>query len=204
VTAVGTAIVSYIEPSPGYEAAFDDWYGNDHFPSAVLAGPGVISGARFVATDACKALRPREATLFGDPARGTFLAVAWLRPGMQAAWDAWVVETMAHLSAQGRLFPHREHVHTAVYRCGATTGDPTVGGHAGVVALAATGDAPRTTLVPAATLALERTIVSSAGPPAHALVLGFCDRDPLAVFRETPLPTGLGYASPFVALGSRT
>ena len=84
---IGTAIVSYIEPSAGYAREFNEWYERDHFPATVLAGPGVFSGARFVATKRCKELRPSGA-LFGDPARGSYLGVAWVLPGKQAEWDA--------------------------------------------------------------------------------------------------------------------
>src|SRR5205823_3974053 len=123
MTEIGTVIVSYIEPSAGYAREFNRWYEDDHFPSAVLAGPGVLGGARFVATRACKALRPAGATLFGDPARGSHLGVAFVAPGRQAEWDAWVVREMETIAAEGRLFPHREHVHTAVYRCVSSHGN---------------------------------------------------------------------------------
>jgi hypothetical protein len=197
---IGTAIVSYIEAQPGQDAAFDHWYGTDHFPFAVLAGPGIIGGARFVATDACKAARPPTATLFGDPGRGTHLAVAWLEPGMQHSWDAWVVDTMRELTAQNRLFPGREHVHTAVYNCLATDGDPTAGPFAGVIALATTGTRPLPAPArPSATLQLERTIVSSSEPAPHLLTLAFCGKDPVATLREHPAPADAAYAGPFVA-----
>jgi hypothetical protein len=202
VTEIGTAIVSYIEPHVGQDAAFDHWYGTDHFPSAVLAGPGVISGMRFRADAEYKAFRGPSATLFGDPRRGTYLAVAWLRSGMQAAWDAWIVETMKELTAQGRLFEGRDHVHTAVYRCEGTEGDPTRGTFGGVIAVADANSTPKLSLAPSATLQLERTVMSSADPPPHALVLAFCASDPITAFREADLPGDYGFASPFLTLRS--
>jgi hypothetical protein len=195
---IGTAIVSYIEPHPGQARAFNEWYELDHFPAAVLAGPGVFAGARFIATRECKSLR--VGSLFGDPQRGTFLAVAWVLPGKQAEWDAWVGREMEAIAAEGRLFPGREHVHTAVYRFVAATGKrPAIvaldAGGAGV--LASTQplgvDAPVTV-----TLALERTIISSADPSAHELVFAFCDDDPLRAFKATNTE-GCAYASPFLA-----
>jgi hypothetical protein len=183
-----TAIVSYIEPFPGHARAFNRWYEDDHFPSAVLAGPGVVGGRRFVATRSCKAVRP-AGELFGDPTRGSYLAVAMLEPGRQADWDAWVVEVMKDLSAQNRLFPQREHVHTAVYRVAggalAEAGD--------VVAVADVSQAGAGDLV----LELERTIISSADPPFHTLALTF-SADPFATFAALDV-TGVGFASPFLA-----
>jgi len=197
--AIGTAIVSYIEPSPGRARDFNRWYERDHFPSAVLAGPGVLGGARFVATRACKAVRPVDATLFGDPARGSYLGVAFLAPGRQAEWDAWVVREMETITAEERLFPHREHVHTAVYRCAASHGHVLDERFAGVIAIATNGEIPAVEEAAHVRLELDRTIVSSADPPAHQLVLTYCTADPLARFAELTLPAGVGFAGPFFA-----
>jgi hypothetical protein len=194
---IGTAIVSYIEPHPGQARAFNEWYELDHFPATVLAGPGVFAGARFVATNQCKALR--VGTLLGDPQRGTFLAVAWVLPGKQAEWDAWVAREMDAITAGGRLFPGRDHVHTAVYRFVRAKGErPAIvaldAGFAGVIASSEplNLDAPLTV-----TLALDRTIISSANPPAHELVLAFCD-DPVRAFTSTTTER-CAYAGPFLA-----
>jgi hypothetical protein len=208
VIEIGTAIVSYIEPHPGQARAFNEWYERDHFPAAVLAGPGVFAGGRFVATKACKAARPRGGRLFGDPERGSYLALAWVLPGHQGEWDGWVAREMDTITAEGRLFAGREHIHTAVYECGSSGGDiPAIAaldrGFAGVIAIAganlpalATG----TTTASAVELSLARTIVSSADPPRHELALLFCDRDPLATFEALELdPLRVDFASPFLA-----
>ncbi len=199
MSAVGTAIVSYIEPSPGHARDFNRWYERDHFPLAVLAGPGVLGGARFVATHACKALRPPDGTLLGDPTRGSYLGVAFVAPGRQPEWDAWVVREMETITAEGRLFPHREHVHTAVYRCTAAHGDMLDPGFAGVIAIATTNGPPAVDAPADVTLELDRTIVSSADPPPHRLVLAYCNDDPLATFAKLALPAAVGFAGPFLA-----
>jgi hypothetical protein len=203
---IGTAIVSYIEPHPGHAVDFNRWYELDHFPATVKAGPGVFAGARYVATRACKELRP-PGRLFGDPAHGSYLAVAWVLPGKQAEWDEWVGREMQRIAEQDRLFPFRDHVHTAVYRCVGRSDavDAVVAldrGHGGVVVVADEGpklgvqtgevDAP-------VFLTLERTIVSQAEPPPHNLALAFC-ADPVATFRSvSEMVAGAGFASPFLA-----
>jgi hypothetical protein len=201
---IGTAIVSYIEPHPGQAVGFNRWYERDHFPATVKAGPGVFAGARFVATAACKELRP-EGTLFGDPARGSYLAVAWVLPGKQAEWDAWVGREMEQIVAQDRLFPGRDHVHTAVYRAVAQS-DPVEAvvaldrGLAGAIVVADEHLPARLDLAVSVRLRLERTIVSQADPPPHELVIGFCAADPIADFRALgPAVSGFGFASPFLA-----
>jgi len=207
---IGTAIVSYIEPHPGQAVAFNRWYERDHFPATVKAGPGVFAGARFVATRSCKEMRPRSGRLFGDPGRGSYLGVAWVLEGKQAEWNEWVGREMAPIAAQDRLFPGRDHVHTAVYRriweAGAVDAIVALDrGFAGAIVVADEHAAPRLDLeeadLPAAVgLRLERTIVSDVDPPPHELVLGLCAGDPLAAFHTlAPTVDGYGFASPFLA-----
>ncbi len=181
---IGTAIVSYIEPHPGHEVAFNRWYELDHFPATVKAGPGVFAGARFVATRACKDVRP-PGRLFGDPARGSYLAVAWVLPGKQAEWDEWVGKEMQTIAEQDRLFPYRDHVHTAVYRCLGRTDDVAAvvaldRGHGGVVVAADEGRLALSTASVEALvlLTLERTIVSQAEPPPHNVAPRVLRRSP--------------------------
>jgi hypothetical protein len=202
---IGTAIVSYIEPHPGEEVAFNRWYERDHFPATVKAGPGVFAGARFVATRACKQMRPQTGRLFGDPARGSYLAIAWVLPGKQSEWDEWVGREMQTIAAQGRLFAGRDHVHTAVYSRIWQTGtvDAVVAldrGFAGAILVGDHDAAPRLDLPVAVGLRLERTIISEADPPAHELVIGLCADDPTVAFgRVSGIVADSGFASPFLA-----
>ena len=202
---IGTAVVSYIEPHPGQAQAFNRWYERDHFPAAVKAGPGVFGAARFVATQSCKAVRPKSGQLFGDPARGSYLGVAWVLPGKQAEWDAWVGHEMETITAQGRLFPGRDHIHTAIYTCIWHEGsiDAIVAldyGFGGAVVVADEHAVPRLELPATIGLRLERTIISAAAPPPHELVLGLTDADPETTFAAlAPSIERFGFASPFLA-----
>ncbi len=199
---IGTAIVSYMEPERGYEREFNEWYERDHFLATVRAGPGVFASGRFVATKACKARR--RGTFFGDPSRGSYLSIAWVLNGKQAEWDAWVAHEMETIAAAGRLFPHREHVHTGVYMM--TGGGGAVPPEfafdiapAGLVAVAYTGTPDP--LVEGAyekvTLRSVRTIMSAVEPPEHTLVLAFARDDPFTINVHSPDP--IGYVSPFLA-----
>jgi hypothetical protein len=71
---------------------------------------------------------------------------------------------------------------------------------AGVVAIAAVSASgiPRVDAPATARLALERTVVSSADPPPHELLLAFGD-DPIDRFRSLAIPARAGFASPFLA-----
>jgi hypothetical protein len=219
---IGSAIVSYIEPHPGVARDFNRWYERDHFPAAVLAGPGAFSGARFVATRACKVARV-AGSLFGDPRVGSYLSIAWLLPGTQAAWDAWVAGQMNALIDEGRMFAGRDHLHTAVYErawdIAAADAPPAAlaldRGYPGVVAIALT-DArdveswarelvgPEIPVVVG--LRRERVLVSVNGSPEpHLLLLAFVADDTIGAFANyvgpalVQAPGTVGFAGPFLA-----
>ena len=218
---IGTAIVAYIEPHAGHALEFNRWYERDHFYAATTAGPGAFAGARWVATRACKAVRPPGATLFGDPALGSFLTTVWILDGKQAEWEAWVAKEMEGLRAQDRMFAGRDHIHTAVYRycCEVRADDaPTAAvaldhGFAGVIAIAVQDGSDsaeacaREIVGPEIPVVVglipEQVLLSQADPPPHALVLGFTPDDPLRAWGsrvEPALPRlpGVGFASPFL------
>jgi hypothetical protein len=218
---IGTAVISYIEPHAGAARAFNRWYERDHFPAAVLAGPGAYAGARYVATRACKAVRA-DATLFGDPHLGSYLAVAWIEPGAQGAWDAWIGERMGALRAADRMFAGRDHLHTAVYTFLWSVERPAVAppalaltaAHRGVIAIALTGDedlrewarARLDAEVPTIVgLRRSNLLVSKLGEPAdHTLLLAFVTGDPQDVWTRAIAPAvharaDVGFAGPFLA-----
>jgi len=217
---IGTAIVAYIEAHPGQATAFNRWYERDHMYAATTAGPGAFAGARWIATRACKAVRPPTADWFGDPARGSFLTTVWVLDGCQSEWDAWVGRQMEALRAQAdRMFAGRDHVHTAVYRFAAevrSDGGPSAATaldrpFAGVIAMAVDGGSGRAgaeqlvgpELPVAAVFTPERVILSEFVPPPFDLVLGFTAGDPLDAWRARVDPAlasmpAVGFASPFV------
>ncbi len=223
---IGTAIVSYIEPHPGAARDFNRWYERDHFPAAVMAGPGAYAGARFVATRACKGARLGDG-LFGDPQRGSYLSLAWLLPGAQASWDAWIPGQMEMLVADGRMFAGRDHLHTAVYqeRWGRQAPDaPPVAlaldhGYPGVIAIAFEGEGEQREVdvaigsralvgadVPVLVGLSRERLLASVLPevPAHVLVLAFVLGDVLDVWHRVVEPAltgvaGIGFAGPFLA-----
>ena len=217
---IGTAVVAYIEAHPGQAHAFNRWYERDHMYAAAVAGPGAFAGARWVATRECKAVRPPDATWFGDPERGTFLTTLWLLDGRQAEWDAWIANQMESLRVEGdRMFAGRDHLHTAAYRFSAEVS--TAGGPGAATALDRPFDGVIVAAVPpgdgldcatrlvgpdvpvAAVFATERVIMSEVAPPPFDLVLSFTVGDPLDAWRErigsvlASLPT-VGFASPFL------
>ena len=48
-------------------------------------------------------------------------------------------------------------------------------------------------------LTLERTVISSAQPPPHTLLIARVPGDPIECFADVALPEDVGFASPFLA-----
>jgi hypothetical protein len=112
-----------------------------------------------------------------------------------------VIEEMKVLTEQGRLFPHREHVHTAIYRHRMSTGTSE-----------GSRPTPRTSSSSRAglhddlgvrgwsmLLTLERTVISSAQPPPHTLLTRARAGDPIECFADVALARRRRFASPFLA-----
>ncbi len=116
VVPIGSVVFALVDPTPGRELAFNDWYERDHFYTTGTAAPGVFSAGRFIATRACKELRdPAHAGVAGDPSRGSHLALYFVLPGHDEARVAFATEQMARARAEDRLFEERTHVHTWSY-----------------------------------------------------------------------------------------
>jgi len=217
---IGTAIIAYIEPHAGEAQAFNRWYERDHMYAATTGGPGAFSGARWVATRDCKAVRPPGANWFGDPARGTFLTTVWLLDGSQAEWNDWVTRQMAELRTQAdRMFAGRDHLHTAVYRFrgehrvpgGVSSATALDHPHRGVVMLAVGAGGGEDAIaaiagdeIPVVSLfTRELLLLGDADPPEHDLLLGFTPGDPIDAWRARVAPAlgsppEVGFGSPFL------
>lgn len=115
--ALGSVLVSLLDPTPGQEAAFHRWYERDHFYAGVMAGPWFFAGRRFVATRELKDLRASEATpVWGDLRRGSYLTLYWILAGHHRAAERWSIEQVQRLIAQDRMLPGRRPVHAGFYR----------------------------------------------------------------------------------------
>ena len=121
---IGMMLYTLIEPHPGRHRAYNRWYERDHFYSGVMTLPGSLSGQRWVATPALKALRrPTSSAAVADPTRGSFLTTYYVDAERIPEWDLAASEAVQRLGAEGRLWPERDHVITrfvdyahAVYR----------------------------------------------------------------------------------------
>ncbi len=119
---IGTMLYTLVEPHPGHQVAYNRWYERDHFYAGCQIGAYNFAGARFVATAPLKALRLPDPAgggadpLVHDPQVGSYLGVYYVLDGHHDEWNRWAVDQVNVLHAAGRMFEHRDHVHTGLYR----------------------------------------------------------------------------------------
>jgi hypothetical protein len=115
--ALGSVLVSLLDPEPGREAEFHRWYERDHFYAGVMIGPWFFAGRRFVATRALKDLRtPAESPVLEDLRRGSYLTLYWILAGHHQEASSWSTQQVAQLIASQRMLPGRRPVHAGFYR----------------------------------------------------------------------------------------
>ena len=113
---LGGALVTLVEPHRGHEVAYNRWYERDHFYAGCMVGAWTLAGARFVATRDDKARRAPGSTVAPDPSVGSFLSLYWILAGRFGEWMEWGTRQVRWLIDEDRMFPHRDHVHTVMYR----------------------------------------------------------------------------------------
>lgn len=115
--ALGSVLVSLLDPEPGAEARFHRWYERDHFYAGVMIGPWFFAGRRFVATRELKDLRlPERGPILDDVRRGSYLTLYWILAGHHEEAASWSTQQVAKLIANDRMLPGRRPVHAGFYR----------------------------------------------------------------------------------------
>lgn len=113
---LGGMLFTLVEPHRGHEVDYHRWYERDHFYSGCMEGPWLFAGRRWVATRDLKDLRQPATSVIADPVdKGSFLATYWILKGRFAQHIEWGTKQVHWLHANGRMFPHRDHVHTMMY-----------------------------------------------------------------------------------------
>jgi hypothetical protein len=116
--AIGGALITMVEPDPGFEHAYNRWYEDDHFYSGAMQGPWVFAGRRFVAPRQLRERRPVATSPAVDPPdAGCYISCYWITAGHESAAERWSYLAMAEaLMPDGRGFTQRRHVYTAFHR----------------------------------------------------------------------------------------
>jgi hypothetical protein len=114
---LGGALVTIVEPHRGHEVAYNRWYERDHFYAGCMIGAWTISGGRYVATKRHKDVRfPADSPVVDDVAAGSYVALYWVLAGKFGEWIRWGTDQVHWLHENDRMFPHRDHVHTTMYK----------------------------------------------------------------------------------------
>lgn len=115
--ALGSILVSLLEPEKGGAVEFNRWYERDHFYAGCLSGQHFFSGRRFVAPRSLKALRyPASSSAVPDTSIGSFLALYWIERGHHTEAEDWALERVLWLYGNGRMgATKRQAVHASFY-----------------------------------------------------------------------------------------
>ena len=122
--AIGSALITMVEPHEGHDHAYNRWYEDDHFYSGAMAMPWMFAGRRFVAPRELQALRYPDDSAVAQPlSAGKYISVYWITEGRYEDHLRWTVSTNQRLLPDGRIYLERTHVYTsfqtyagAVYR----------------------------------------------------------------------------------------
>jgi hypothetical protein len=115
---VGSMLLTLVDPSPGFEKAYNRWYERDHYYAGCMVGPYLFAGSRWVATRELKDLRwPSGEEAVAKPTdAGSYVAIYWVEKGHHGDhFDEWARDQVRWLYAEGRGFPERRHVHTVLF-----------------------------------------------------------------------------------------
>jgi hypothetical protein len=116
-TALGGALITMVEPDPGYERTYNRWYEDDHFYSGAMVGPWAFAGARWVATRRLQLLRyPSRSRIAIPVTAGCYLSAFWVTKGHLDEYEEWSATVMRDvLYPEGRGFDHRTHIHSGFH-----------------------------------------------------------------------------------------
>ena len=115
--ALGSILVSLLEPEAGQAASFHRWYERDHFYAGCMVGAWFFAGRRFVATRDLRALRfPKNSSTIRDASLGSYLALYWMHRGHHEEAERWAVDQVLWLTREGRMEAARKTVHASFYR----------------------------------------------------------------------------------------
>lgn len=102
---IGSVWVSLMEPEDGYDAAFNRWYGDDHFYAGGMSLAWIFAGRRWVCTRELQELRyAREGTSFRPVDAGRFLHLNFFSEGHVDEAAPVLGETIARLAGEGRMY----------------------------------------------------------------------------------------------------
>ena len=117
--AIGSALITMVEPHVGHDHAYNRWYEDDHFYSGAMAMPWMFAGRRWVAPKDLQALRYPADSPIADPLdTGKYISLYWITEGRYEDHLRWSVATNQRLLPDGRIYLDRTHVYTSFQRYG--------------------------------------------------------------------------------------
>lgn len=197
---LGSCLFTLVDPHRGHEDAYNRWYERDHFYAGMMVMPHVFAGRRWYADDRLRAH-------WSGLDRGTFLATYWIEDEHHADFLRAAVAALGDLREQGRMFEHRDHVHTGFYEL-LSWGEREAGGTPPELALdhpfpglvaSLGGDEPEPNGAAALRVTFEPLPTPGFETGSEAVHLLFLDADPADCLDDwQPTVTGATWSACFV------
>ncbi len=114
---VGSMLLTLVEPTKGFEQAYNRWYERDHYYGGCMVGPWLFAGSRWVAPRILKDKRwPAVSDIARPTDAGSYIAVYWVEQGHHRDhFGDWSIHQVRDLYSHGRGFSERTHVHTSTF-----------------------------------------------------------------------------------------
>lgn len=114
---IGSALITMVEPHPGYDRAYNRWYEDDHYNAGAMAFPWMWAGRRWVAPVPYQKVRyPSDSAVAQPVETGKYISTYWITEGQYESHLRWAVGTNHRLFADGRVFMERDHPFTSFQR----------------------------------------------------------------------------------------
>ena len=97
---VGSMLLTLVDPTKGFERAYNRWYERDHFYAGCMVGPWLFAGSRWVATRTAEgpALAGRAARSPGRPTpAATWPSTGWSKATTGEHFDEWSIRQVRDL-----------------------------------------------------------------------------------------------------------
>lgn len=110
---VGHALITLVEPDPGFESIYNRWYEDYHFFDGAMAHPWMFAGRRWVAPHWLQSLRyPKDTPLLKDVTDGKYLGTYWITRDRLTDHRDWTSSSNARFRKIGHANSDRTTVFT--------------------------------------------------------------------------------------------
>jgi hypothetical protein len=100
---LGSALITWVEPTPEHVVGYNRWYEDDHMITGAMSMPWMFSCRRFVSPTWLQPLRGPQGSRVADPLEaGRYIGLYWVNSDRLDDHEQWSLGTNYRLHAEGR------------------------------------------------------------------------------------------------------